>query len=76
MTLRFTPTAGLTNKPTLVYTTSVGFFRALPLFWHGLTSTLAGQSSLGVSLEKYYRAAGETVSGAISAKGLSCLCTI
>lgn len=56
--------------------TGVGFFRSLPLIWQGFTSTLGGKSSRGVSLEKYYRAAAELVSEPISAKGLSCLCTI
>jgi hypothetical protein len=66
----------LTNKPTLASTIGVGFFGALPHSWQGLTSLPAGQRSLQVSLEKYYRASSETVSRVIWAKGLCCLCTM
>jgi hypothetical protein len=46
---RFTPTAGLTNKPTLVFITDAGFFCVLPRVWQGLTSSLASESSLKVT---------------------------
>lgn len=72
----FTPTAGLSNQPTLVFMTDAGFLRGLPLIWQGLTSSLARERTLRVSPGKYYRPPAMAVSGAISTKGLSCLCTM